>query len=227
MSKEIKRLVTISIISTIIACQQAWPGKNEGQKVFDDMVALLDSAEYIRFDFTRIVSSPFTGASDTSKGTAFIKGDEFSKIVIDGRTVIARHDTIYDYSASFNQLTISPAGNNFSMKELIISDYFENYRLSDFSKPNRGTYLFDLIENDSSYQYTDVRLITRRVDNPSGSGSLVIPFVITYTDEMRRHIIWNFDTDMSDKNDFWFKAFPDSVFDFEVPEGCRVVSMFE
>ncbi|MCP4634051.1 MAG: hypothetical protein GY855_14085 [candidate division Zixibacteria bacterium] len=186
---------------------------SNGQAEYDKMISTLKSSEKMELSFIRILNSPYTGAADTSIGKASISGEQYSKIIIDDRVIIARQDTVYDYSAKPNQMMISLSSHSGGFKELFINEYFERYEAVVYVELYSDTVSFNLESKDEDDDYIDVVLIAIK------SGGSYLPVTLMFKDNLRRLVTWKFERiDLS-------PSFPTDLFKVKIPPDCRIVDL--
>ena len=191
-------------------CQSSQP-----QAVCDKMVRILKQSQMMEFEFKRMVESTHTGACDSSSGNVKMQGDKFSRVTIDDRIIVTNNDTTFDYSGSHNQLTISMSGEN-QIQELFISGSLENYRVIA-QNPSIVGVRFQLASTDERNEYQNV--VLEAITNQQ--VSFYMPKSLSYTDGLERRIAWEFGPINFKPN------FPPGTFEFKIPEGCRIVNLFE
>jgi outer membrane lipoprotein-sorting protein len=112
-------------------------------------------------------------------------------------------------------MMISLSGQDGGFRELFISEYFDGYKVTEFSDLTADTVAFGLESNDEYNIYTDV-ILTATV-----SGKTFLPVLLEYKDNLKRKVTWKFNRiDLS-------PSFSDSLFKVNIPEDCRVVKLTE
>ena len=215
--RSINAIVSLLVLLVLSGSPNSLADTSGGQDVYNRMVKNISESRNLGFDFTRIMESSFTGGADTIHGNVKIKGEELSKISFDDRIIIAHGDTIYDYSGSYNQMTISLSGNGGNFRELLISEYFDGFEVTNHEVTESGIVLFDLDPLNDDKRYFNVQLKA----SSSKSDGVLLPVSISYTDEMKRRVSWEFS--LMNLNPY----FSDAVFKTAIPDGCRVVNMIK
>lgn len=195
--------------------QYAHAGDSSGQGMYGQMVSGFKKADNLSFDFKRIIASPYTGEVDTASGYAMMVGDDYSRIGIDDRIVTARKDTIYDYAAGHNQMQVTLSDRSGGFKELFLRDYFEIYDAVDYKPIGADTYMFTLKSERPRTDRTNVSLIA----NESPEVNFLLPRNLSYTDELKRRITYEFD------NIDFKPGLSEDSFKIDIPDDCRVVDM--